>query len=158
VIKRFVILQDEGLVIAELRRARANAETAISGRGSGFIPPPPPAAAVNPPAMSAPAPPPPAPAPSAPAAPAVVPSAPAAPVAVAENEREEEPVAESAAPAGTVSLPELAREAAMRAERAAIQQALDRFRWNRRKAADYLGVSYKTLLNKMKECGISEQA
>jgi DNA-binding NtrC family response regulator len=57
-----------------------------------------------------------------------------------------------------VSLPELAREAAMRAEKAAIQQALDRFRWNRRKAADYLGVSYKTLLNKMKECGISEQA
>jgi DNA-binding NtrC family response regulator len=56
-----------------------------------------------------------------------------------------------------VSLPELAREAAMRAERAAIQQALDRFRWNRRKAADFLGVSYKTLLNKMKECGISEQ-
>jgi monoamine oxidase len=49
------------------------------------------------------------------------------------------------------------REAAMRAERTAIQQALDRFRWNRRKAADYLGVSYKTLLNKMKECGISEQ-
>jgi DNA-binding NtrC family response regulator len=56
-----------------------------------------------------------------------------------------------------VSLPELAREAAMKAERAAIQQALDRFRWNRRKAADALGVSYKTLLNKMKECGISEQ-
>ena len=50
------------------------------------------------------------------------------------------------ATSGPVSLPELAREAAMRAERAAIQQALDRFRWNRRKAADYLGVSYKTLL------------
>jgi DNA-binding NtrC family response regulator len=60
-------------------------------------------------------------------------------------------------PSGAVSLPELAREAAMKAERAAIQQALDRFRWNRRKAADALGVSYKTLLNKMKECGISEQ-
>jgi DNA-binding NtrC family response regulator len=66
-------------------------------------------------------------------------------------------VPEPPPPAGPVSLPELAREAAMRAERAAIQQALDRFRWNRRKAADYLGVSYKTLLNKMKECGISEQ-
>ena len=65
---------------------------------------------------------------------------------------------EPAAPSGPVSLPELAREAAMRAERVAIQQALDRFRWNRRKAADFLGVSYKTLLNKMKECGISEQA
>ena len=44
----------------------------------------------------------------------------------------------------------------MQAERQAIDQALARFRWNRRKAAEYLNVSYKTLLNKMKECGISE--
>jgi DNA-binding NtrC family response regulator len=43
----------------------------------------------------------------------------------------------------------------MTAEREAIQVALDRFHWNRRKAARQLGVSYKTLLNKMKECGIS---
>ena len=50
----------------------------------------------------------------------------------------------------------LARNAAMRAEREAIDQALAKFRWNRRKAAAYLKVSYKTLLNKMKECGISE--
>ena len=28
--------------------------------------------------------------------------------------------------------------------------------WNRRKAAQILGVSYKTLLNKIKECGISQ--
>jgi DNA-binding NtrC family response regulator len=79
--------------------------------------------------------------------------APAAATATAVAEAEED----TAAAAEHVSLPELAREAAMRAERVAIQQALDRFRWNRRKAADYLGVSYKTLLNKMKECGISEQ-
>ena len=39
-----------------------------------------------------------------------------------------------------------------------IQQALDQFHWNRRKAAQRLGVSYKTLLNKMKECGISDPA
>jgi DNA-binding NtrC family response regulator len=52
-------------------------------------------------------------------------------------------------------LPDLARRAALSAERDAIQQALDHFRWNRRKAAQQLGVSYKTLLNKMKECGIS---
>ena len=86
----------------------------------------------------------------------------AAPGAGAVAAREEADAAdggdEPAAPSGPVSLPELAREAAMRAERVAIQQALDRFRWNRRKAADFLGVSYKTLLNKMKECGISEQA
>ena len=55
-----------------------------------------------------------------------------------------------------VNLQELARHAAMGAEKEAIQQALERFRWNRRKTAEYLQVSYKTLLNKMKECGISE--
>jgi two-component system response regulator AtoC len=64
----------------------------------------------------------------------------------------------SVAPAGpdVVNLQELARHAAMTAEKEAIQQALERFRWNRRKAAALLQVSYKTLLNKMKECGISE--
>jgi DNA-binding NtrC family response regulator len=55
-----------------------------------------------------------------------------------------------------VDLPSLARAAALEAERAAIDHALTRFHWNRRKAAQYLHVSYKTLLNKMKECGISE--
>jgi DNA-binding NtrC family response regulator len=58
-------------------------------------------------------------------------------------------------PGGPERLPDLARRAALNAERDAIQQALDHFRWNRRKAAQQLGVSYKTLLNKMKECGIS---
>jgi DNA-binding NtrC family response regulator len=185
VIKRFVILQDEALVLAELKRARANAETTLSGRGTPVTitasgaavapvapataaPAPPaapvaPAAAAPPSASTASAPVVPSAAPgTAPAAPGTAPTAPsAAPgsataVAVAEAESEDTP-AESVPPAGPISLPELAREAAMRAERAAIQQALDRFRWNRRKAADYLGVSYKTLLNKMKECGISEQ-
>ena len=42
----------------------------------------------------------------------------------------------------------------MDAEREAINLALTRFRWNRRKTAVHLKVSYKTLLNKMKECGI----
>jgi two-component system response regulator AtoC len=52
----------------------------------------------------------------------------------------------------------IARAAALKAERQAILEALTRFRWNRRKVADYLDVSYKTLLTKMKECGISEGA
>jgi len=59
------------------------------------------------------------------------------------------------APEG-VDLQVLAKNAALRAEREAIDRALVRFRWNRRKAAQYLNVSYKTLLNKIKECGISE--
>ena len=52
-------------------------------------------------------------------------------------------------------LPELARTAALAAEREAIERALERFHWNRRQAAELLGVSYKTLLNKMKQCGIT---
>ena len=50
----------------------------------------------------------------------------------------------------------VARAAALKAERQAILEALAQFRWNRRKVADYLDVSYKTLLPKMKECGISD--
>jgi two-component system response regulator AtoC len=55
-----------------------------------------------------------------------------------------------------VGLHAVARAAAMKAERAAIEDALAIFRWNRRKVADYLEVSYKTLLTKMRACGISE--
>lgn len=59
-------------------------------------------------------------------------------------------------PPASVNLQELARHAAMGAEKEAIQAALERFRWNRRKTAAFLQVSYKTLLNKMKESGITE--
>jgi two-component system, NtrC family, response regulator AtoC len=100
-----------------------------------------------------------------PLTPIVAPSAPppmeTAPVAASAPPAQESSAApadadEPAAATNGSSLPELAREAAMRAERSAIQIALDRFHWNRRKAAQHLGVSYKTLLNKMKECGIAE--
>ena len=62
--------------------------------------------------------------------------------------------AESAEETGG-SLASVAKAAAMKAERAAIEQTLRQVHWNRRKAAQILGVSYKTLLNKIKECGIS---
>jgi DNA-binding NtrC family response regulator len=55
-----------------------------------------------------------------------------------------------------VDLQALVKGAVLRLERDAIEQALIRFRWNRRKAASHLRVSYKTLLNKMKECGITD--
>jgi DNA-binding NtrC family response regulator len=51
-------------------------------------------------------------------------------------------------------LSEVAREAALAAERAVISDTLKQVHWNRRKAAVLLGVSYKTLLNKIKETGI----
>ena len=142
VIKRFVILQDEALVLAELKRARtaaADYAASIANQRPAAAAPPPLAAPLPPPVA--------APPPIA-----------AVPPAANDGDMEEEDAGPTPPPPpGGVSLPELAREAAMKAERAAIQQALDRFRWNRRKAADALGVSYKTLLNKMKECGISEQ-
>ena len=53
------------------------------------------------------------------------------------------------------SLAAVAKAASLKAERAAIDQTLRQVQWNRRKAAVILGVSYKTLLNKIKECGIS---
>ena len=55
---------------------------------------------------------------------------------------------------GGGSLASVAKAAAMKAERAAIEQTLRQVHWNRRKAAQILGVSYKTLLNKIKETGI----
>jgi DNA-binding NtrC family response regulator len=61
----------------------------------------------------------------------------------------------SPADEGTGSLASVAKAAALKAERAAIEQTLRQVHWNRRKAAVNLGVSYKTLLNKIKECGIS---
>jgi len=51
-------------------------------------------------------------------------------------------------------LAEVAREAALNAERSVIADTLKQVRWNRRKAAELLGVSYKTLLNKIKETGL----
>jgi two-component system, NtrC family, response regulator AtoC len=116
VLKRFVILQDEDLVLAELQRPRLTEPLPADAAGPD----------------------------------------------IAHPRREQEawspahvppPPFDGASPPST--LPELARRASLVAEREAIQQALDRFRWNRRKAAQVLGVSYKTLLNKMKECGIT---
>jgi two-component system response regulator AtoC len=135
VIKRFVILQDESLIVAELERPRAIP-----------VPPAPAPVAVAPAADSATS------VPEA-AAPAAARAASVGAAGSGVGVAETEPATES--PDG-IDLQELARAAAMHAEREAISRALERFRWNRRKVAEYLNVSYKTLLNKMKECGITE--
>jgi len=54
-------------------------------------------------------------------------------------------------------LADVAKAAAMTAERTIIEETLRTVHWNRRRAAEQLGVSYKTLLNKIKECGITRQ-
>ena len=54
-------------------------------------------------------------------------------------------------------LKEVCKEAARRAETDAIVDALFYTHWNRRKAAELMKVSYKALLNKVKEYGIEER-
>jgi transcriptional regulator with PAS, ATPase and Fis domain len=152
--KRYVVLQEESLVIGELVRLQQAAAQA----------PPHQAPAMAAPAMAAPAY---APAmaaggAAAVAAPPAPPMVAPAPIAVAAPpvaiDPDDDVVDDKFTDADGVDLQALARNAAMKAEREAIDQALAKFRWNRRKAAAYLKVSYKTLLNKMKECGISEPA
>jgi two-component system response regulator AtoC len=60
------------------------------------------------------------------------------------------------APIGS-RLADVAKAAAVKAERSIIEDTLQQVHWNRRRAAEQLGVSYKTLLNKIKECGISRK-
>jgi two-component system response regulator AtoC len=123
-IKRFVILQDEQLVSRELNRPR-------------IVPQPTAAAQEYTPAYHAPAPEPP-------------------PAAAGEEDIEDEGGAGEAAPPAQDGrrLSDVARSAATAAERTVIAETLRQVHWNRRKAAVLLGVSYKTLLNKIKETGI----
>jgi two-component system response regulator AtoC len=129
--KRYVVLQEEALIFSELQRPRD------LHRGQQAAPAP---AAAPPPAPMA-----------------AEPQA-SRPHAVTNHHADHAQNGEDTAAGGDrLDLPALARAAAQRAERKAIDETLARFHWNRRKAATYLGVSYKTLLNKMKECGISDR-
>ena len=137
-IKRFVILQDEQLVLRELTKPRltpypsaGTAPPAVTADTSPYTPPyhAPPATAAAPPSPE-----------------------------IDDEDAEAAEPATAEAPAGPQQegrrLAEVAREAALTAERAVISDTLRQVRWNRRKAAQLLGVSYKTLLNKIKETGI----
>ena len=147
-IKRVVVLQDETLVVNELSRTPRPMAASASA-----APQPMPEPAPVDPGLAVPV-------PTLPGAPAGgsfrgIPSS----VAFANGDVSQggavavldEPVP---APA---SLAEVAKQAALKAERVVIEDTLQRVHWNRRKAAQQLGVSYKTLLNKIKECGISRK-
>jgi len=150
-IKRVVILQDEQLVIREIERNMQRAMAAAAAAPVGV------AAAVGAGAavsvgvptggFGGPMP----PLPYSPSAPAAV--EPEGDAPDAEEPTGADDTRETAS--GNGSLAAVAKAAAMKAERAAIEQTLRQVHWNRRKAAQILGVSYKTLLNKIKECGIS---
>jgi len=58
-------------------------------------------------------------------------------------------------PAVNESLREIARRGAREAERKALAEVLEQVRWNRAEASRILKVSYKTLLNKISECGLT---
>ncbi len=64
------------------------------------------------------------------------------------------PVVPDLPPGPVGSLKEIARNAAREAEREIIYRTLQQTRWNRREAADLLGVSYKALLYKIKEADL----
>jgi len=139
-IKQVVVLQDERMIIKEIERQQQRAATyagVAAGAGGSFNP----SAMPSTPAPPVSAAPPPAPVPTA--------------VDAADEDLPDEADEEVAVPEGAQSLTEVARAASLKAERALIEQTLAQVQWNRRKAAALLGVSYKTLLNKIKECGIS---
>ncbi len=126
-IKRLVILQDEQLVIREIRRMTARMP-AYAGAAAGA-------------ASSA----------------GDVEPAEIEPTPLDSGGEEADLAPAEAPPSGARTLAEVAKEASLRAERALIEETLRQVHWNRRKAAQMLGVSYKTLLNKIKECGISRR-
>jgi two-component system response regulator AtoC len=59
-------------------------------------------------------------------------------------------------PAAIGSLKDIARQAAREAERDLIFRTLQHTRWNRREAAEILGISYKALLYKIKEAELDK--
>lgn len=67
-----------------------------------------------------------------------------------------EPRQDRAAEARSYSLKAAARAASREAERELIMKALARTRWNRKRAAQELQISYKSLLYKLKQIGFEE--
>jgi two-component system response regulator AtoC len=58
-------------------------------------------------------------------------------------------------PAGKATLKEVSKIAQRIAEKELIEKVLSQTRWNRRKAAQILDISYKALLYKIKDCGLN---
>jgi len=56
---------------------------------------------------------------------------------------------------GKATLKEVSKIAQRNAEKELIEKVLGQTRWNRRKAAQILDISYKALLYKIKDCGLN---
>lgn len=61
------------------------------------------------------------------------------------------------APSAVYSLKDMRKKVAEQAESDAILKVLQHTRWNRRKASDILEISYKALLNKIREYGLGNE-
>jgi two-component system response regulator AtoC len=134
-VRRLVVLRDERFVLDELAAVvsrRPAVQVALATGSAGGALPPARQQTYQPPQPQG----------AAPLLPQPVPSQPPAPVV---------PVG-----AETVSLKEISRQAALRAEREAISMMLARTNWNKRKAAARLQISYKALLYKIKDCGLTD--
>jgi DNA-binding NtrC family response regulator len=126
-IKRIVILQDEALVVREM--TRAGRPQAVAAYASAGVGP----------------------------ARGPIPSSPEEPDDLVDVDDDAALPEEGAATPVASRLADVAKSASLKAERALIEDTLTQVHWNRRRAAEQLGVSYKTLLNKIKECGISRK-
>jgi transcriptional regulator with PAS, ATPase and Fis domain len=58
---------------------------------------------------------------------------------------------------GRTSLREMVRQAALKTESEIIRDTLERHRWNRRKTAEALRISYRSLMYKMKHCKLRDE-
>ncbi|HET7787250.1 MAG TPA: sigma-54 dependent transcriptional regulator [Myxococcales bacterium] len=126
-VRRLVVLRDEKFVLDELAAAVSRRPAMQVPLATGS------AGGSLPPANQ-----------GFPTAPAVAPAPPPPPAPVVPMGAE------------TVSLKEISRQAALRAEREAISAMLSRTNWNKRKAAARLQISYKALLYKIKDCGLTD--
>jgi two-component system, NtrC family, response regulator AtoC len=149
-IKRLIVLGTEAPILKDLHSPvapmpfRVHSSPASSTSRSWAMPPQP----VVPP-------------PPAVAASSFMPSMTPAPAAVSAAARVDPATAAvnaavATATSGNVSLKDIARTAAREAERELILRMLTRTRWNRKEAAEILGISYKALLYKIKENGLDK--
>jgi len=141
-IKRMVVLGSEAPIVNELRQpASAFHQSAFSSPSAPRLVSLPPQPVMPPPAAAT------------IAAPFGQVGAPAPPVGIESVAA----VADAAlASNGNVSLKDIARSAAREAERELILRMLTKTRWNRKEAAEILGISYKALLYKIKENGLDK--
>jgi len=128
-VKRLIILGNEAQLIAEFQRKRENGQY-------GAIPDDGPAGEPGP-------------------GPRTRATARGSSRASAVSEGDNGPDRDTAMSAGKGTLKEVAKIAQRNAEKELIEKVLGQTRWNRRKAAQILDISYKALLYKIKDCGLN---